>query len=65
MENGGVSMAFHDPTYSDSFYRDALEYGHFEAILRSMDRSGIPRQPPLGWIPEHPDALLFADERKR
>jgi serine/threonine protein kinase len=63
VESGGIART-RDPDSSDLYFRDALDSGELEAVLRSLERSGIPRNPPLDWVPEHPSWLLFADERE-
>ena len=38
-------------------------FGEMEAIKRSLDRAGIPRNPPAGWEPEQRETLMTPDER--
>jgi serine/threonine protein kinase len=63
VESGGIART-RAPDSSDLYFRDALDSGELEAVLRSLERSGIPRDPPLDWVPEHPNWLLFSDERE-
>lgn len=37
--------------------------GEWEAYQRNAERSGVPREPPLDWVPKRPDALLLREER--
>jgi len=37
--------------------------GEMEASKRSLDRAGIPRDPPADWEPEDPSRLMTALER--
>ena len=39
-------------------------HGEMEAASRTLDRAGIPRDPPPGWEPDDPEALMTADERE-
>ena len=45
--------------------RDLLEFGEMEAFKRTLDRAGIPRDPPDDWAPEDPEQLMTSFERER
>ena len=43
--------------------REVFQVGEMEASKRSLDRAGIPRDPPADWEPEDPSRLMTALER--
>jgi len=49
---------------AESFAKDRARYGELGTILVRFDRAGIPREPPPGWQPKDPNALLLPEERK-
>lgn len=42
---------------------DYLAHDEFEAMLRKLDHDGVSREPPAGWHPRYPTALMLAEER--
>jgi tRNA A-37 threonylcarbamoyl transferase component Bud32 len=43
--------------------RELASLPELEVVKRTLDRAGIPRDPPPGWEPEDPEALMTALER--
>lgn len=43
--------------------RETLEYDELEAAKRTLDRAGLPRDPPAGWEPEDPVRMMTGYER--
>jgi hypothetical protein len=44
--------------------RDMAELTEIEAYKRTLDRTGLPRDPPPDWMPENPEALMTGLERE-
>jgi hypothetical protein len=44
--------------------RETLQFDELEAAKRSLDRAGIPRDPPTDWQPDDPTALMTGYERE-
>jgi hypothetical protein len=43
--------------------RDIVTYTEMEAFKRTLDRAGLPRDPPEGWEPEDVSRLMTGEER--
>ncbi|MGH8028645.1 MAG: hypothetical protein ACREO3_01795 [Arenimonas sp.] len=43
---------------------DSIEAGEMEAMKRTLDRAGVPREPPPGWEPTDPTELMTAMQRE-
>ena len=48
----------------DLFIDENVKYGELGYALRHFDRIGIPRNPPPGWQPKDPTALLLPEDRQ-
>ena len=44
--------------------REGPIHGELEAWKRALDRAGIPRDPPEGWMPDEPEQLMTGYERE-
>ncbi|MEO7252286.1 MAG: hypothetical protein ABIW30_06745 [Arenimonas sp.] len=65
MEEHGFGSDAHAPGETpESFVEDYARLGELGAILHRFDRLGIPREPPPGWQPKDPSALLLPEDRK-
>ena len=45
------------------FQQDVARFGEWEALQRELDRLGVSRTPPPGWVPANPQTLLLTEDR--
>jgi hypothetical protein len=49
--------------YEEQKEIDTVVYGEWEAAERAVERMGMTRTPPAGWMPKNPQTLLLSEER--